>query len=105
MRRITPRPMNPYREVYKKYAEIQMTLEEILAKFNGYTIYGTLDNTEIHIVDADNKEYLFFSSIGYEDDDCIPDLYQPSAEIGFGKDFDEIADIYLDDCCKIIKLN
>ena len=101
MRRTT----NPYRETYKQYAETQMTFEEILNTFKDYTIYGTLENTEIHIIDANNKEYLFFTSIGYDDDDCVPTIYQPSAEIGFGKDFDEIANIYLDNCEKITKLN
>ena len=106
MRRKTPRTNNPYREVYKQYAETQLTLEEILDKFNDYTIYGTLDNTEIHIVDTKLcKEYLFFESIGYDDDDCTPTLYQASPYLGFGTDFDDIINCYLDDHEKITKLN
>ena len=99
------RTTNPYREAYKKYAETQMTLEELLTEFKDYTIYGTLDNTEIHIIDTNNKVYLFFESIGYDDEDCIPTIYEISPYEKQGTDFDEIADIYLDDCERITKLN
>lgn len=105
MLRTTPRSTNPSRELYKKYKDTQLTFEEILDKFKNYTIYGTLENTEIHIVDADNKLYLFFESIGYDDDDSIPTLYEISPYLQYGKDFDEIAYFYLDDCEPITKLN
>ena len=106
MKRVTPRTPNPYREVYKKYAEVQMTLEEILAEFKDYLIYGTLENTELHIADTKFcKEYLFFESIGYDDDDCVPTLYQASPYLGFGTDFDDILFYYIDDYEKITQLN
>lgn len=93
MRRKTPRPNNPYREFFKKYAEAQMTYEEILAEFNEYRIYGFLDNADIHIIDADNKGVLFFESIGYDDDDCVPTIYEASP-IFLGRDFAEICSTY-----------
>lgn len=105
MKRTTPRPINHYRDVYKKYTEAQFTLEELLAEFSDYTIYGTLENTEIHIVDTNNKLYLFFESIGYDDEECIPTIYEISPYEKQGTDFDDIAFIYLDDCEKITKLN
>jgi len=93
---------NPNREVYKQYAETQMTLEEVLSTFKDYTIYSVLDNTSLYIV-ADGKSVLLFDYIGYEDDECVPDLYE-AYPIPY-EDFDDIADRYLDDCCKITKLN
>lgn len=96
------RTPNPYREVYKKYANTQMTLEEILTKFNTYTIYGVMDNTSIYIVD-NNKSILLFDIIGYEDDECIPDIYE--AYPTHGEDFDEMTNLYFNDFCKITKLN
>ncbi len=93
MRRKTPRPSNPYRAFFKKYADAQMTYEEILAEFNEYQIYDFLDNADIHIVDADNKSVLFFESIGYDDDDCVPTVYEASP-IFLGKDFNEICRTY-----------
>ena len=89
-----------YKLAYKRYAETPMTLEEILETFKDFTIYGTLDNTEIHIVDADYREYLFFELIRYEDA-----IYAASTYVGFGKSFNEISDIYFDACEKITKLN
>ena len=103
MRRTTPRPTNPNRAVYKKYAEAQMTLEEILAEFKDYTIYGVLDNTSIYIVDG-NKAVLLFDTIGYEDDECVPDIYE-AVPVTVVDDFDYIANCYMDDCCKITKLS
>lgn len=104
MRRTTPRPINPNREVYKKYAETQFTLEELLAEFKDYTIYGTLDNTEIHIVDASNTEYLFFETLGYEDEDCIPTIYETSPMF-LATNFNEVSNYYLEDGFPITKLN
>ena len=93
MRRTTPRPINPYREFFKQYADAQLTYEEILAEFKDYKIYSFLDSTDIHIVNADNKGVLFFESIGYEDDDCVPSIYEASP-IYLGKDICDIAGIY-----------
>lgn len=90
MRRTTPRPTNPYRQIYKTYADTQFTLEELLERFKEYDIYGTLDNTEIHIVDG-NQELLYFVSIGY---DCAPTIYQASA-IFLGQRFSDIASTYV----------
>ena len=70
-----PRPINPSMEVYKKYAEVQMTLEEILAEFKDYAIYGIVENTSIYIV-SNEDIVIEFDSIGYEDDDCVPDVYE-----------------------------
>ncbi len=89
MRRTTPRPNNPYRPFFKRYADSQLTYEKILAEFHDYKIYGFLDNTDIHIVDADNKGVLFFESI----DDCVPSVYTASP-IFLGKDFNEICRTY-----------
>ena len=75
MRRTTPRPINPNREVYKKYAETQFTLEELLAEFQNYTIYGVIENTTIYIVNGE-QVLMQFDSIGYDDEDCIPTLYE-----------------------------
>lgn len=105
MKRTTPRTPTPYRELYKKYSETQMTLEELLTEFQDYTIYGTLDNAEIHIVNADNKEHLLFESIGYEDEDCIPTIYEVSPYVKQGTDFNEVANIYHNNCFAITKLN
>ena len=91
------RTTNSYKMAYKKYANDQFTFDEILDTFKDYTVYGMIDNTDIYIVDANNKVYLFLTHIGN-------DIYQPSAEMGFGRNFDEIVDIYLDDCEKITKL-
>ena len=93
MRRTTPRPNKPYRPFFKQYADSQLTYEEILTKFHDYKIYGFLDNTDIHILDADNKGVLFFESIGYDDDDCVPSVYTASP-IFLGKDFKEICRTY-----------
>ncbi len=75
MRRTTPRPANPNREVYKRYAETQFTLEELLAEFKDYTIYGIVENTSIYIVDNE-AIVIMFDSIGYDDEDCVPTLYE-----------------------------
>jgi hypothetical protein len=103
MRRTTPRQPNPYREVYKKYAETQFTLEEILEEFKGYTIYSIMDNTTIYIVHNDII-LISFDSIGYEDEDCIPILYEayphPSEDC-----FNRITNSLLEDGCKPTKLN
>ena len=104
MRRKTPRTPNPYREVYKKYAELQMTLEEILATFSNYTIYGTLDNTEIHIVDVNNKEYLFMETLGYDDDDCVSTIYETSPMF-LATDFNEVSSFYIEDGFAVTQLN
>lgn len=104
MIRTTPRKPNPYREIFKQYADTQMTLDEILETFKDYTIYGALSNWDIHIIDSTNHSYLFFESIGYEDDECAPDLYQPSA-VFLGATLEEIADIYLDHSIIVTKLN
>lgn len=103
MKRVTPRTPNPYREVYKKYAEVQMTLEEILTKFSNYTIYGTLDNAEIHIVD-NGTEYLFFESIGYENEDCIPTIYETSPMF-LATSFNEVSNYYTEVGFTVTKLN
>ena len=103
MKRTTPRTPNPSRKLYKQYAETQMTLEEILTTFSDYTIYSVLDNTSIYIV-SEGKVALLFEHIGYEDEECIPDIYEAEAT-DLGKDFDFIAYYYLDDCIKINKLN
>ena len=103
MKRTTPRTSNPNRALYKQYAETQMTLEEILSTFNNYTIYGVLDNTSIYIID-NGKVALLFEYIGYEDEECIPDIYEAEAT-DLGRNFDAIAYYYLDDCIKITKLN
>lgn len=95
MRRTTPRPMNPYRALFQQYADAQFTNEEILAEFKDYKIYGFLDNADIHIVDANNKSVLFFESIGYDDDDCVPSVYEASP-IYLGHDICDIAGIYAD---------
>ena len=88
----------------KKYANTQMTMEELLSNFKNYTVYGMCDNCDIYIVDKHNRAILLFESIGYEDEECLPTLYEMSQEF-FEQDFDEIANIYLDDCCKILRLN
>jgi hypothetical protein len=75
MLRKTPRTPNPYREVYKKYADTQMTLEELLAEFKDYTIYGVMGNITIYIV-SNETLILEFDSIGYDDEDCLPTLYE-----------------------------
>ena len=93
MRRTTPRPLNPYRALFQQYADCQLTYEEILAEFKDCHIYSFLDSTDIHIIDADNKGVLFFESIGYEDDDCVPSVYEASP-IFLGKDFNEICQTY-----------
>ena len=98
-----PRPINPSMEVYKKYAEVQMTLEEILAEFKDYTIYGVMDNASIYIVDGNNA-VLLFDSIGYEDDDCVPDVYEAFPN-PLGEDFGRTINCYLADDCKLTKLN
>lgn len=95
MRRTTPRPSNPYRPFFKQYADSQLLYEEILAEFHDYKIYGFLDNTDIHIVDADNKSVLFFEFIGYDDEDCVPSVYEASP-IYLGRDICDIACIYAD---------
>ena len=95
MRRKTPRPNNPYRVFFKKYADTQMTYEELIAEFKGYKIYGFLDNADIHIVDENNESVLFFESIGYDDDDCVPTIYEASA-IFLGQPFDKVAWGYAD---------
>lgn len=104
MLRTTPRKPNPYREIFNKYKEAQMTLDEILEAFKDYDIYGALDNWDIHIIDSTNHSYLFFESIGYEDDECAIDLYQTSA-VFLGATLEEIADTYLDHCITVTKLN
>ena len=93
---------NPYREAYKQYAETQLTLEEILSTFKDYTIYSILDNTTLYIVEG-NTVILLFDSIGYEDDDCMPDIYE--AYPAHGECFNTICDRYLYDGCSIMKLN
>lgn len=102
MKRVTPRTPNPYRTLYKQYAETQFTLEEVLKEFQHCTIYGFLDNTSLYIVDG-SKILLLFDSIGYDDDDCVPTLYEAYPQ--FGEDFDEIANCYLEDGFKPTKLN
>ena len=104
MLRTTPRTPNPYREIYKQYAETQMTLEEILEAFKDYDIYGALDNWDIHIIDSTNHSYLFFESIGYEDDDCVPTIYETSA-VFLGSTLEDIVGIYLDHQIQVTKLN
>lgn len=79
-----------------------MTLEEILSTFHNYTIYGVLDNTSIYII-ADGKSIILFDSIGYDDDECVPTLYE-AYPMPY-EDFDTIADRYLEDSCPITKLN
>ena len=103
MRRTTPRPSNPYRQIYKAYADAQFTLEELLEHFEAYDIYGTLDNPEIHIVDGD-QELLFFVSIGYDDDDCVPTIYQASAEL-LGQRFSDVSSTYVNNNFPITKLH
>ena len=95
MRRTTPRPINPYRAFFKRYADSQLLYEEILAEFKDFKIYSFIDSTDIHIIDADNKGVLFFESIGYDDDDCVPSVYTASP-IFLGKDLDEICRTYVD---------
>ena len=94
MRRTTPRTINPYRALFQQYADAQLTYEEILAEFKDYQICGFLDTEDIHIVDADNKGVLFFESIGYDDDDCVPSVYEASP-IFLGKDFNDICRTYV----------
>ena len=102
MKRTTQRTPNPNKTIYKQYAETQLTLEEILNTFKDYTIYSVLDNTSIYII-ADGKSIILFDSIGYDDDECVPTLYE-TYPMPY-EDFDNIAHHYIDDCCKITKLN
>lgn len=103
MLRQTARPINPYREFYKKYAETQMTLEEILDAFKDYTIYSFVENTAIYIVD-DKVIVLELDSIGYDDEDCVPTLYEAYPE-WLGYNFDCIVSSFLEDGIKPTKLN
>lgn len=54
----------------------QATLDEILTAFNGHKIYGLDENTFICVLDANDNVLVTFESIGYDDDDCVPDLYE-----------------------------
>jgi hypothetical protein len=75
MKRQTQKPINPNRELYKKYQNLQLTLEEVLDQFKDYDIYGVVKNTSIYIVD--NEAILIeFDSIENDDEDCIPTIYE-----------------------------
>ena len=58
------------------YPDYQATLDEILTAFKGDTVYFLGDNTFIFIVDSLGNVYATFESIGYEEDDGTPDVYQ-----------------------------
>ncbi len=103
MRRTTPRPTNPNRALYKKYAGTQMTLEEILDTFSDYTIYSFVENTAIYIVDNE-LIVLEFDSIGYDDEDCLPTIYEAYPE-WLGYNFDRIVNSFLEDGIRPTKLN
>ena len=90
------------RTIYKQYAETQLTLEEVLDAFKDYTIYSVLDNTSLYIV-ADGKAVILFDSIGYDDDDCVPTLYE-AYPMPY-ENFDDIANRYVEDNFVITKLN
>ena len=103
MKRTTPRPINPNRELYKKYADTQLTLEEVLNQFSSYTIYGIIENTSIYIVDNGNI-IIEFDSIGYDDEDCIPTLYE-AYPVPTGYPFDRVVNGLREDGEYPTKLN
>ena len=80
----------------------QSSLEEIIDIFKGAFVYGINENAEIYVVDEDNRVECYFESIGYEDDDCVPTVYEMTSYSEIGKDFD---DIYPFDNIAITKLN
>lgn len=95
MKRVTPRTPNPNRELYKQYADSQLTIEEILDTFKDYDIYGVVENTAIYIVD-NGYMLLEFDSIGYDDDDCVPTLYEAYPCL-LGDRFERIANSLYED--------
>jgi hypothetical protein len=54
----------------------QATLDEILLFYREHTVYGIDNNTYIYVVDKNGRVIISFESIGYEDDDSTPDVYQ-----------------------------
>ena len=90
----------------------QGTLDEILAYYKDYTLYlcegynQTSDNeTELFVVDSNDRVAVVFESIGYEDDDCTPDVYEISEscpKIPISWVLDRYAEDYLN--CTITKL-
>ena len=107
MKRTTPRPNNPNRALYQQYADSQLTLADILYNFQQYDIYGIVENTAIYIVE-NGYMLIEFDSIGYDDDDCVPTLYEASP-CKLGDRFDRIAKSLYEDSqpypIKPIKLN
>ena len=83
------------------YPDYQATLDEILAAFKGDTIYGLDDNTFICVVDSLGNVYATFESIGYEEDDGTPDVYQVYDMEYDDVKFAEVAHMWADTITKL----
>lgn len=75
------------------HPDYQATLDEILEAFKGDTVYGLDHNTFICIVDSLGNVYATFESIGYEEDDGTPDVYQ-LYDMNYDVKFAEVAHLW-----------
>ena len=57
------------------YLGSQATLDEIMVYFPNHNIY-TIDSDFVVVVAPNGNVCATFESIGYEDDDCVPDVYE-----------------------------
>ena len=83
------------------HPDYQATLDEILAAFSGHTIYGLDHNEYVCIVDSLGNVYATFESIGYEEDDGTPDVYQLYDMNYDNVKFAEVAHLWADTITKL----
>lgn len=94
---------NLFKNFYELHPDGQATLHDILWFYHDYTIYSIGNKDLIYVVDKKDCCIKCFESIGYEDDDCVPDIYQVFTS-DLNKQFSYVADTYLEDGCTITKL-
>ena len=81
--------------------DCQATLDEILFAFKGHKIYGLDNNTFICVLDANDNVFVTFESIGYEEDDGTPDVYEVYSMDYDNVKFAEVAHLWGDTITKI----